>query len=75
MKIEYIVSEKRNVAKVVIFSFITERRKLNRLVDRALLFTPVHESTIGFFFRVTTLYGKPSHVFRAYKIICKEANQ
>ncbi len=75
MKIEYIVSEKRNVAKVVIFSFITERRKLNRLVDRALLFTPVHESTIGFFFRVTTLYGKPSHVLRAYKIICKEVNQ
>lgn len=75
MKIEYIASEKRNVAKVIIFSFITEHRKLNRLVDRALLFTPVHESTIGFFFRVTTLYGKPSHVLRAYKIICKEANQ
>ncbi|MDM3560525.1 hypothetical protein GWJ07_12645 [Proteus sp. G2639] len=75
MKIEYIPSEAGSVAKVVIFSFITERRKLNRLVDRALLFTPVHESTIGFFFRVTTLYGKPSHVLRAYKIICKEANQ
>lgn len=75
MKIEYISNETESTAKVVIFSFITERRKLNRLDDRALLFTPVHESTIGFFFRVTTLYGKPSHVLRAYKIICKEANQ
>ncbi len=73
MKIEYISSGTGSMAKVVIFSFITERRKLNRLIDRVLLFTPVHENTIGFFFRVTTIYGKPNHVLRAYKIICKEA--
>ncbi|MDF7211080.1 hypothetical protein NFF89_00825 [Proteus mirabilis] len=75
MKIEYIPSEAGSVAKVVIFSFITERRRLNRLVDLALLFTPVHESTTGFFFRTTTIYGKSNHVLRAYKLICKEANQ
>lgn len=75
MKIEYIASKTGNTAKVVILSFITERRKLNRLIDTALLRAPVHESTVGFFFRVTTIYGKANHVLRAYKGICKEANK
>lgn len=57
MKIEYIASKTGSTAKVVILSFITERRKLNRLIDKALLRAPVHESTVGFFFRVTTIYG------------------
>ncbi|EMN5657843.1 hypothetical protein NQ837_001110 [Providencia rettgeri] len=75
MKIEYIASETGNTAKIVILSFITERRKLNRLIDKALIFTPVREVSTGFFFRVTTIYGKTNHVLRAYKIICKEANK
>lgn len=75
MKIEYIASETGITAKVVILSFITERRKLNRLIDIALLRAPVHEASTGFFFRVTTIYGKANHVLRAYKIISKEANK
>ena len=75
MKIEYIASETGNTAKVVILSFITERRKLNRLIDTALLRAPVHELSTGFFFRVTTIYGKANHVLRAHKIISKEANK
>lgn len=75
MKIEYIASETGNTAKVVILSFITERRKLNRLIDIALLRAPVHELSTGLFFRATTIYGKANHVLRAYKIICKEANK
>lgn len=75
MRIEYIASETGNTAKVVILSFITERRKLNRLIDIALLRAPVHESSVGFFFRVTTIYGKANHVLHAYKIISKEANK
>ena len=73
MKIEY--TAMGNTATITIFSFITERRKLNRLIDMALLRTPVHESSIGFFFRVTTIYGKANHVLHTYKIICKEANK
>lgn len=75
MKIEYIASETGNTAKVVILSFITERRKLSRLIDTALLRAPVHELSTGFFFRVTTIYGEANHVLRAYKIISKEANK
>ncbi|MBP6083686.1 MAG: hypothetical protein KA732_20815 [Providencia sp.] len=75
MKIEYIASKTGNTAKVLILSFITERRKLNRLIDKALLRAPVHESTVGFFFRVTTIYGKANHVLRAYKGIRKEAKK
>lgn len=75
MKIEYIASKTGNTAKVVILSFITERRKLNRLIDMGLLRAPVHESSTGFFFRVTTIYGKANHVLHAYKIISKEANK
>lgn len=75
MKIEYITSETGNTAKIVILSFITERRKLNRLIDKALLRSPVHEISTGFFFRVTTIYGKSNHVLRAYKGICKEASK
>lgn len=73
MKIEFISDG--NIARVVIHSFITEHRKLNRLVDAALLHEEVQESTSGFFFRVTTIYGKQNHVRRAYKIICREANK
>ncbi|MCF1266565.1 hypothetical protein [Morganella morganii] len=73
MKIEFISNG--NIAKVVIHSFITEHRKLNRLVDAALLRTPVQQSTTGLLFRVTTLYGKQSHVRRAYKIICREMSR
>ena len=75
MKIEYIASKTGNTAKVVILSFITERRELNRLIDKALLSAPVQESSTGFFFRVTTIYGKANHALRAHKIICKEANK
>ncbi|MEX9222349.1 hypothetical protein AB7W86_15745 [Providencia rettgeri] len=75
MKIEYIASKTGNTAKVVILSFITERRKVNRLIDMALLRAPVNELSTGFFFRVTTIYGKASHVLRAYKGICKEASK
>ncbi|WP_273840003.1 hypothetical protein [Providencia rettgeri] len=75
MKIEYIASKTGNTAKVVILSFITERRKLNRLIDTALLRAPVHEASTGFIFRVTTIYGKANHVLRAYKGICKEASK
>lgn len=64
-----------NIAKVVIHSFITEHRKLNRLVDAALLRTPVLQSTAGLLFRVTTLYGKQNHVRRAHKIICREVSR
>ncbi|EKL3980155.1 hypothetical protein PRH55_003589 [Morganella morganii] len=73
MKIEFISNG--NIAKVVIHSFITEHRKLNRLVDAALLRTPVQQSTTGLFFHVTTLYGKQSHVRRAHKIICREVSR
>ncbi len=73
MKIEFISN--CNIAKVVIRSFITEHRKLNRLVDAALLCAPVQQSTTGLLFRVTTLYGKQSHVRRAHKIICREASR
>lgn len=73
MKIEFISNG--NIAKVVIHSFITEHRKLNRLVDTALFRTPVQQSTTGLFFRVTTLYGKQSHVRRAHKIICREVSR
>lgn len=75
MKIEYITSETGNTAKVVILSFITERRKLNHIVDAVKLWTPAQESSTGFFFRITTIYGKPDDVLRAYKIISKEANK
>lgn len=75
MKIEYITSETENTSRIVIWSFITERRRLNHLIDAALLRAPVHESSIGFFFRVTTIYGKANHVLHAYKIICKEASK
>ncbi|WP_272575947.1 hypothetical protein [Providencia sp. PROV273] len=71
MKIEYTAIG--NTAKITILSFVTERRLLNRLIDKALLSAPVHEVSTGFFFRVTTIYGKQNHVLRAYKIICKEA--
>lgn len=71
MKIEHMVGG--NFAKIVILSSISERRKLKQLIDKVLLFTPVQESSRGFFFRVTTIYGKQNHVLRAYKIICKEA--
>lgn len=64
-----------NIAKVVIHSFITEHRKLNRLVDAALLRTPVLQSTAGLLFRVTTLYGKQNHVRWAHKIICREVSR
>lgn len=73
MKIEFISNG--NIAKVVIHSFITEHRKLNRLVDAALLRTPVLQSTAGLLFRVTTLYGKQNHVRRAHKIICQEVSR
>lgn len=73
MKIEFISNG--NIAKVVVHSFITENRKPYRLIDAALLREEVQESTTGFFFRVTTIYGKQNHVRRAYKIICKEANK
>lgn len=72
MNIEFISNG--NIAKVVIHSFITEHRKLNRLVDAALLGTPVQQSTTGLFFRVTTLYGKKNHIRRAHKIICREVS-
>ncbi|EPH3101478.1 hypothetical protein RG265_002735 [Providencia stuartii] len=75
MKIEYVTSKTGNTAKVVILSFITERRKLNRIVDTVKLWTPAQESSTGFFFRVTTIYGKASHVLRAYKIICSEESK
>ncbi|MEY1539862.1 hypothetical protein AB7Z49_01295 [Providencia rettgeri] len=71
MRIEYMAAG--NFAKVVIMSFITERRKLNKMIDKALLRAPVQVSSTGFFFRVTTIYGKQNHVLRAYKIIFKEA--
>ncbi|EJD6672441.1 hypothetical protein HBA43_17330 [Providencia rettgeri] len=73
MKIEYIAMG--NTAKITILSFVTERRLLNRLIDKALLSAPVHEASTGFFFRVTTIYGKANHVLHAYKIISKEANK
>lgn len=73
MKIEFISDG--NIARVVIHSFITENRKLYRLIDAALLHEEVQESTTGFFFRITTIYGKQNHVRRAYKIICREANK
>ncbi|MBE8612067.1 hypothetical protein CYG68_06495 [Morganella morganii] len=73
MKIEFISNG--NIAKVMIRSFITENRKLYRLIDAALLREEVQESTTGFFFRITTIYGKQTHVRRAYKIICREANK
>ncbi|MDE9455404.1 hypothetical protein [Xenorhabdus bovienii] len=72
MKIEYL--DKGNTAQIVIASFITERRKHNRCVDAALLTIPVRASSAGFFFRTTTITGKTTHVMRAYKIICKEAD-
>ncbi|WP_336192927.1 hypothetical protein [Providencia stuartii] len=75
MKVEYVISGTGNFAKVMIFSFITERRKLNHIVDVVKLWTPVLESSTGFFFRITTIYGKPDDVLRAYKIISKEANK
>ncbi len=73
MKIEFISNG--NITKVVIHSFITEHRKLNRLVDAALLRTPVQQSTTGMLFRVTTLCGKQNHVRRAHKIICREVSR
>lgn len=73
MKIEFISNG--NIAKVVIHSLITEYRKLNRLVDAALLRTQVLQSTTGLLFRVTTLYGKQNHVRRAHKIICREVSR
>ena len=73
MKIEFISNG--NIAKVVIRSFITEHRKLYRLIDAALLREEVQESTTGFFFRVTTIYGKQNHVRRAHKIICREVSR
>lgn len=73
MKIEFISNG--NIAKVVIHSFITENRKLYHLIDAALLHEEVQESTTGFFFRVTTLYGKQNHARRAYKIICREMSR
>ena len=73
MKIEFISNG--NIAKVVFHSFITEHRKLNRLVDAALLHTPIQQSTAGLLFRVTTLYGKQNHVRRAHKIICREVSR
>lgn len=73
MKIEFISND--NIAKVVIRSFITEHRKLNRLVDADLLRTPVQQSTTGMLFRVTTLCGKQNHVRRAHKIICREVSR
>ncbi|HEF8773054.1 TPA: hypothetical protein RG734_002068 [Providencia stuartii] len=75
MKVEYVISGTGNFSKVMIFSFITERRKLNHIVDVVKLWTPVLESSTGFFFRITTIYGKPDDVLRAYKIISKEANK
>ncbi|HBC7441678.1 TPA: hypothetical protein KEY66_000777 [Morganella morganii] len=73
MNIEFISNG--NIAKVVIHSFITEHRKLNRLVDAALLRTPIQQSTTGLLFRVTTIYGKQNHVRRAHKIICREVSR
>ncbi|HCR3555829.1 TPA: hypothetical protein ON737_001677 [Morganella morganii] len=73
MKIEFISNG--NIAKVVLHSFITEHRKLSRLVDAALLRTPVQQSTTGMLFRVTTIYGKQNHVRRAHKIICREVSR
>lgn len=72
MNIEFISNG--NMAKVMIHSFITERRKLIRLVDAALLHTQVHETSAGVFFRTTVIYGKQNHVRRAYKIISREAS-
>lgn len=73
MKIEFISN--CNIAKVVIHSFITEHQKLNRLVDTALLRTPVQQSTTGLLFRMTTIYGKQNHIRRAHKIICREVSR
>ena len=73
MKIEFTATG--NTAKITILSFVTERRLLNRLIDKALLSAPVQEVSTGFFFRVTTIYGKANHALRAYKKICKEANK
>lgn len=72
MNIEFIPDG--NTARVVIHSFITERRKLIRLVDAALLHAPVHETSAGVFFRTTVIYGRQNHVRRAYKIISREAS-
>ncbi|CDG95278.1 conserved hypothetical protein [Xenorhabdus bovienii str. puntauvense] len=71
MKIDY--QDKGNTAVIIIASFITERNKHNRCVDASLLTIPVRASSVGFFFRTTTITGKTTHVMRAYKIICKEA--
>ncbi|HHR6501276.1 TPA: hypothetical protein ACS8CD_001796 [Providencia alcalifaciens] len=67
MRIEYMAGSR--FAKVVILSSIAERKKLKQLIDKVLLFTPVQESSRGFFFRVTTIYGAPEHVSQACKII------
>lgn len=67
MRIEYMAGG--SFARVVILSSIAERKKLKQLIDKVLLFTPVQESSRGFFFRVTTIYGAPKHVSQAYKII------
>ena len=47
MKIEFISNG--NIAKVVIHSFITGHRKLNRLVDAALLRTPVQHQPPAYY--------------------------
>ncbi|WP_340622448.1 hypothetical protein [Xenorhabdus siamensis] len=73
MKIDY--QDKGSTAQIIIASFITERRLHNRCVDAALLATPVHAYSAGFFFKKTILTGKVNHMMRAYKIICMEAGR
>ncbi|TDB42084.1 hypothetical protein C5467_24140 [Photorhabdus khanii subsp. guanajuatensis] len=73
MKIKYL--DEGTVSKIIVTSFITERRKHNRCVDAALLMVPVRAWSTGFLLRKTAITGKTTHVLRAYKIICREGER
>ncbi|OWO80641.1 hypothetical protein B5C26_17845 [Photorhabdus luminescens] len=73
MKIKYL--DEGMVSKIIVTSFITERRKHNRCVDAALVMTPVRASSVGFLLKKTVITGKTTHVLRAYKIIFRESEQ
>lgn len=73
MQIKYII-EKEKLDYIQIKSFITERRKHNKLVDSILLVVPVRASSKGFIIKTTLIFGKEEHIARICQIIRKNIN-
>ncbi|HFF7162809.1 TPA: hypothetical protein ACGEGE_001807 [Yersinia enterocolitica] len=73
MKFKY--EDKGVVASITITSTVFEFHKHNRVVDTALFLSNVSANSSGTFFMKTVLSGRSAAVFRAYKVVVREATR